>query len=213
MKTFDFSKQIIDQIIDELDNAKEYIKIAVFQIHNTELFAKLNEKLTQGVKVELFTLPYNSIHDRVRDEVVTNIETLKKNGAKLYFCKWNVGDPKRTTTAVGVWYSFHGKFIVTDQSAISLSANLTQQAELDAILVYKQESEKIREFDDRFERLKELFVLDNQGYEGNIRQKILDSGDPGADEVFSLPRTIQPGIHDRTWIRNTHRSFALKTQT
>lgn len=201
MRIFEFNKQIIEQVIKELAHAKEYIKIAVFQIHNRELFAKLNEKLSQGVRVELFTLPYNSIHDSVRDEVIANFEALKKKGAEVFFCKWNVGDPERTTTAVGVWYSFHGKFIVTDQSAISLSANLTQQAELDAMLLYRQEPEKIKEFNNRFEELKELFVVDNHGYEGNIRQRILDSENPKAAGVFFLPKVIPSGVHDRTWIQ------------
>ena len=78
---------------------------------------------------------------------------MEKNGAKLYFCKWNVGDPERTSTAVGRWYSFHGKFIVTDKSAIALSANFTQSPEIDGLLIYRDEPEKINEFNEKFDEL------------------------------------------------------------
>ena len=60
------------------------------------------------------------------------VEALKAEGALLYFDKWNVGSPERTTTATNRWYSFHGKFIVTDNCAIVLSANFLITPELDS---------------------------------------------------------------------------------
>ena len=148
----------------------------------------------------MFTLPYDSINEDIRESVTVELEKLQTKGAQVFFCQWNIGDPERTTTAVNVWYSFHGKFIVTDQSAIGLSANLTQQAELDAILVYRNELSKIQEFNTKFDELKEMFVVDDQGYKGTIRRKILETGNLRASEVFSKPRSIQDGKHDRTWI-------------
>jgi len=59
-------------------------------------------------------------NDSVSTDVITRFENLSNLGAQLHFCKWNVGDPKRTSTVIRRWYSFHGKFIVTDKSAIVL---------------------------------------------------------------------------------------------
>jgi PLD-like domain len=118
LKTFDFSTNIVREVIDELKEASEFIRIAIFQIHNKEVYQTLNQKLAAGVSVEIFTLPFDSINRDVRDDVVQDLEKLQGNGAKLHLCKWNVGDPEWTTTALGHWYSFHGKFIVTDKCAI-----------------------------------------------------------------------------------------------
>jgi hypothetical protein len=56
---------LMEQVTEELDCAREYIDIAVFQIHDGEIFAEFSEKLREGIRVELFTLPYDSIHDGV----------------------------------------------------------------------------------------------------------------------------------------------------
>jgi len=145
MKTFEFSPTVITKIISELQDAEEYIRIAVFQIHNREVFNVLNDKLNEGVRVEIITLPYDSINEDIQAEVIDLLQNIEGNGAKLYFCKWNVGDPERTNTAVGRWYSFHGKFIVTDKSAVSLSANFTQSQELDAVIVFKNEIAEVED--------------------------------------------------------------------
>lgn len=200
MIKFDLSNLIIEQVIREIGRATRFIRIAVFQIHNDRIIDKLIEKVNGGVSVEVFTLPYDSINDDVRQHVTEKLEALKDSGAILYFCKWNVGDPERTTTAVGRWYSYHGKFMVTDKAAVSLSANLTNSPELDAILIFDNEQNKIQEFNDKFEHLKELFINANNGYDGSIRQKILDTNNPRANEVFEVPRGISAGVHGRNWI-------------
>ena len=146
MISFDFNTNIIEQVINELTEAKSFIKIAIFQIHHQEIFNTLLQKLNGGVSVEIFTLPYDSINDEIKEIVTERFERLNTAGAVLNFCKWNVGDPERTTTAVGRWYSYHGKFLVTDRCAISLSANFTESQELDAILLYKDEQEKINDY-------------------------------------------------------------------
>ena len=66
------------------------------------------------MRVEIFTLPYDSIYEDNAEQVINNFEKLIQSGAKVYFCKWNIGDPGRTYTAVGRWYSFHGKFLLTE---------------------------------------------------------------------------------------------------
>jgi PLD-like domain len=108
MKIFEFSNKVVENILQELRRASKYIRIAVFQIHDEDVFALLTEKLKQGVRVEIITLPYDSINLDVQSNVTALFEKLKSNGARLHFCRWNVGDPERTSTAIGRWYSFHG---------------------------------------------------------------------------------------------------------
>ena len=163
---FNFDDTALDRIAAEVADAKKFIKIAVFQIHNDEIIDALNTALSRKVNIEIITLPYDSIHPEVREGVEQKLRRLEKNGAILHFCKWGVGDPARTTTAVGRWYSFHGKFIVTDKCAIAISANLTNKKELDAVLVYT-EKDKIKAFIAKFETLKTLFI-GTRGKEASI---------------------------------------------
>ncbi len=200
MKTFEFSTNVIAKIINELRDAEEYIRIAVFQIHNEEVFKVLNNKLNEGVRVEIMTLPYDSINEDIQAEVTSRFQTIERNGAKLYFCKWNVGDLERTNTAVGRWYSFHGKFIVTDKSAIALSANFTNAKELDAAIIFKNETDKIEEYNRKFDELIDLFIDEKHGYNGTIRQKIADLEDNSS--LFELPRVIETETHRKHWIRH-----------
>lgn len=202
MYYFDFSLHVIEKIIEELIQANKYIRIAIFQLHNQKIFNVLNKKLKDGVTVEVFTLPYDSINKNIKERVVEQFEKLINNGAKIYFCAWNVGDPGRTSTAVGRWYSFHGKFIVTEKSAISLSANFTDQDELDAILIYRDEPEIIRNFNSKFDDLIELFISPSSGYEGNIRDLILDSSYTESASLFETPDVIESNIHDDHWIQD-----------
>ncbi len=202
MKIFEFSTDVINKIVSELNDAEEFIRIAVFQIHNKEIFNILNKKLNDGVRVEIVTLPYDSINEDIQVEVTNLFQNIERNGAKLYFCKWNVGDPERTTTAIGRWYSFHGKFIVTDKSSIALSANFTQTQELDAVIIFKNEPNKIEEYNKKFDELIDLFVSENSGYNGTIRQNIIDTNLENILSVFELPRVIETETHRKHWIRH-----------
>jgi phosphatidylserine/phosphatidylglycerophosphate/cardiolipin synthase-like enzyme len=191
---------VIDKVTEELLEAEEFIRIAIFQLHNKQIFDVLNEKLREGVSVKIFTLPEDSINADVREEVSERFNELQDNGAEVFSCKWNVGDPGRTTTAVGRWYSFHGKFIVTDKSAISLSANFTNSPELDALLIFKDEEDKIEEFKNKFDELLDLFINENSGYNGTIREKITDCELPDISSVFELPDVIETETHINHWI-------------
>ncbi|MDH5186709.1 MAG: phospholipase D-like domain-containing protein [candidate division WOR-3 bacterium] len=202
MKTFELSVDVIPKIAKEIKKAEKFIRIAIFQLHNENIFSVLNDKLQEDVTIEIFTLPYDSINEDVKDEVTARFESLKRKGAKLYFCRWNVGDPERTTTAVGRWYSFHGKFLVTDKSAIALSANFIQTKELDAILIYRNESNKIADYNKKFNELINLFITENKGYEGTVRQRIIETGIKNVRELFQLPRVIESNIHKNHWIRH-----------
>jgi len=197
---FVFNFDVIPNVISEIDKAEKYIKIAIFQIHKKELFQKLEEKLDKGLRVELLTLPYDSINEDGRGEVISNFEKIIKKGAIVYFCKWNVGDPGRTTTAVGRWYSFHGKFIVTDKCAIALSANFLDEPELETALFLKDEN-KIDEFNHVFEKLLELFVIRKNEHDGNIREKIIEIEENNSPKLFELPDNVD-SKHVNNWIQH-----------
>lgn len=192
---FEFSLDVINRVIKEVERAEKYVKIAVFQIHNKVIYESLQQAITKKVAVEIFTLPYDSINEDVREKVKQRIEKIRSNGAKVYFSKWGIGDPERTTTAVGRWYSFHGKFLVTDKVAIALSANLTEEPELDAILVYRGQ-EKIKEFNEKFETLLTLF------WKGSIKNLVEGAKYDDKETLFLAPRTItEPEVRSH-WIRD-----------
>jgi len=201
LKNFEFSNTVLTSALDELNEAEEFIKIAVFQIHLDSLFDLLENKIREGVNVEILTLPHDSINEALRDEVILRLNTLKEAGATINFCKWNVGDPERTTTAIGKWYSFHGKFIITEKCAIVLSANFTRINELDACLIIKNEQNVITNFNQKYDELLALFVTENNGQDGNIRQQITNTNLPNVDSVFDLPRVIQTTTHSNNWIK------------
>lgn len=196
---FEFSKNIIEIIKNELKKAEKFIKIAIFQIHRKDIFDLLNDKLKEGIDIEIFTLPYDSIHNN-QEEIIKRFNELKKNKAKLHFCKWNVGDPSRTTTAVGKWYSFHGKFIVTDKSAISMTSNFTETSEIDAILIFRDDKDKISFYCEKFYNLKKNFIIPNSGYDGEIRQSIINTEIEGVQDVFRLPKNIDANLFKKHWI-------------
>ncbi len=202
MSTFDFSLDALDKVLEELKSARLYIRLAMFQIHSADIFDALVQKREEGLAVEVFTLPYDSINAEIRDQVVQQFDRLQKNGVKIYHCAWNVGDPERTTTAVGRWYSFHGKFIVTDESAIALSANFTMSRELDAVIIFKNERNKIVEFNKKFDELLDYFITPYADSHGSIRKKILDTRMSDINAVFQLPRIIESTTHKQHWIRH-----------
>ncbi len=200
MKYFKFSMDVIPCVIRELTEAEKYIRIAIFQLHHQDVFDLLKEKCKQGVKVEILTLPYDSINEDIQRRVTDQFNELENLGAIIHFCKWNVGNPERTTTAVGRWYSFHGKFIVTDTASISLSANFTDHCELDAALIFKEDKEKEINFNQKFDELLDLFVRPCGEYSGKIRLHVENSGYLNPQSLFQLPRNIRRGIHENHWI-------------
>ncbi len=192
---FIFSLEVINRIVIEIKEAKEYVKIAVFQIHNESVFEALEDVLNKGIRVEILTLPYDSIHEDIREKIKARFENIEKKHAKIYFSRWGIGDPERTTTAIGRWYSFHGKFIVTDNVAISISANLTEEQELDAMLIYKEKM-KILEFNDVFDNLLKLFG------NGGIKELVKKTQYNDTDSLFRAPRTITEEDVKEHWIRD-----------
>ena len=209
MKLFDFSDQIIETVMKELESAEEYIKVAVFQIHNEEFLDLLGRKAASGIKVEILTLPYDSIHENHNERVVSKFEEIKDLGVSLHFCAWNIGDPERTSTAIGRWYSYHGKFIVTDKCAIGLSANFTTEPELDALIIYRNEYKIIEQFNSKFRELLELFVKEKDGYDGTLREIIL-AEHHGKKTLFNLPEVIETDTHKDHWVAHYPSSMCPK---
>lgn len=195
---FSFDKKAINRVVEGLDAAEEYIKIAVFQLHREDIFNVLMEKVSAGVDVEIITLPYDSINEAFAADVEKRFENLRKEGAKIHFLRWNVGDPNRTSTAVGRWYAYHGKFIVTEKIAIILSANLIESTELDAVLTIV-DTNKIEEFKRKFEKIYKRFIY-NKG--GTLRREIQDAVGVNAKDLLSLPAVIESDTHKDFWIRH-----------
>lgn len=200
MLKFEFSNSVVRNILPVLRNASRYIRIALFQIHNEEIFDLLIEKLKEAIMVEIITLPYDSINPDVQTKVTVHFEKLKSNGATIHFCKWNVGDPERTSTAIGRWYSFHGKFIITDKAAVSLSANFTSKNELDCSLILS-DAKMISHYNSKFNELLDLFVIEINGYSGTIRNRVLTAA-PGEMHLFTLPKIIDTKTHKNHWIHH-----------
>lgn len=196
---FDFSTDVIPLIIKEMASAEKYVRIAMFQIHLEDVFNTLSKLLANKVKVEILTLPYDSINDDVKSQTVRRFNELANNGAIIHFDKWNVGDPRETRTAFGRWYSFHGKFIVTEKSAIVLSANFTHANELDVALIFRENKVRIDEFNQKFDELLNLFVSKENEFDGSIRRRVLEAAPTIGDNLFQLPKGVDP-VHTEHWI-------------
>jgi len=206
MADFQFSRTIVSGITEEIRQAKEFVKIAIFQLHNDSIFDELVQRLSESVNVHIITLPYDSINEDVRQRVETRFGELIEAGARVDLIKWNVGDPQRTTTAVGRWYAFHGKFMVTDRAAIALSANLMDQNELDAMVKFEDES-SIALFLSQFNYLIDTFIArDGRA----LRDMVNEEAGPN-HELFELPPVIQNQIHTGFWITDYPASLCAET--
>ena len=84
--------------------------------------------MKQGVRVEIITLPYDSLNSDVRIKVTALFENLISGlRTDSISVSGMLATPKEHPLQPGRWYSFHGKFIVTDKAAISLSGKFHQQ--------------------------------------------------------------------------------------
>ena len=174
MEKFEFGTNIIDKVLNELDKARKYIKIVVFQIHNEDIINKLIEKAKKGISVEIITLPYESIYDNTQnaqEHIIGKLNELENAGANIYICNWNLGDTSHTKTVPGPWHNLHLKFIVTDKMAMALSANLISNEDIDAMFI-RNDRRDTEEFNKKFESIKSDYI-DNNVID-KIKEKITD---------------------------------------
>jgi len=80
-----------------------------------------------------------------------------------------------------------------------LSANFTQGEELDAAIIFSDNESKIKEFNNQFDRLLQLFVIKENSFEGQIRKKVLDIVPVNGERLFELPEKVD-AIHKDHWI-------------
>ena len=74
MIRFEYSTKIVDNVLSELERAEKYIRIAMFQIHRDDVFELLERKLEQGVEIEVFTLPHESVKPKIFESVRKNFD-------------------------------------------------------------------------------------------------------------------------------------------
>lgn len=176
---FELGENAIKLVITEIKRAEKYIKIVVFQMQNLELIDALIEKVKQKIKVEIITLPFTSIYQAdIEEEVNKKFLEFSELGGKLHIYDWNIGTTEHTKTVAGPWYGLHAKFILTEKAAIILSANLTNEPEIDAVIINK-DNKMIEKFNESFEGIKENYIEDkiiNKIKENYNSNKIIDKG-------------------------------------
>ena len=185
---FEYNTSVVDKVIEELQNAEEYIRIAMFQIHRSDVFELLEKKLKEGVKIEVFTLPPETVKKKIEKIVRKNFENIDKLGAKIYYCWWNVGSPQRTSTNIyfpDAWFSFHGKFIVTEKSAIALSANFLDEEQLDGLLIFEKNDKQIQLYNKKFD-----WLIENFSDPSNKIRKLIENSKKYPQE--KIPLLLQP---------------------
>jgi phosphatidylserine/phosphatidylglycerophosphate/cardiolipin synthase-like enzyme len=175
MKKFEFlsNKEIIKKIINEAD---KFISIVSFQFTADSFIRNLLLDKSRKVELSIITLPSDSYKDTAERKKIDNLyKDLEKNRAKVHQCMWEVGDPSLTATSLSgeqlegggnKWYSMHGKFIVTDKNVLIMSSNFTDAEEIEVYLMIS-DSSIIKQFKEKFDQLKTLFIEKNK-YPGKI---------------------------------------------
>ena len=175
MKEFRFSsnKEAIRKVVGEAD---EFISAVSFQFTDGSFIRDLLWDKSRKVDLSIITLPSDSYRDTAeRNEIDKLYRDLEQNGAKVYQCVWEVGDPSLTATSLSgeqlegggnKWYSMHGKFIVTEKSALVMSSNFTEAEEIEVYLTIS-DSYVVKKFKEKFDQLKALFI-DKNKYPGKI---------------------------------------------
>lgn len=183
---FEFGEDVLEKVIDEIKGAEKYIKIVVFQMQNLKMIDSLIDKVKKKINVEVITLPFTSIYgEEIEKEVNKKFKEFNKLGGKLYTYDWNIGTTEHTKTVSGPWYGLHAKFIVTDKAAIILSANLTNEPEIDALIV-NHSIDMIKEFNKKFEIIKENYIDDKiikRIEEKEVKKEVLT-------EIFTPPKHL-----------------------
>lgn len=100
MKEFRFSsnKEAIRKVVGEAD---EFISAVSFQFTDGSFIRDLLWDKSRKVDLSIITLPSDSYRDTAeRNEIDKLYQDLEQNGAKVYQCVWEVGDPSLTATSL-----------------------------------------------------------------------------------------------------------------
>jgi len=204
-EVFEFGEGVLSKIIAEIEKAESYVRIVVFQMQNFKLIDALIKKVKNKVKVEVITLPFTSIYGKeIEKEVNEKFQEFSKFGGKLYTYDWNIGTTEHTKSVSGPWYGLHAKFIVTDKAAIILSANLTNESEVDASIINSNKN-MIKEFNLRFEEVKEDYI----GDEITKKIKLHEKDKNHLSEIFTVPKHLKK---DQKSILHYPMSMCKKTE-
>lgn len=145
-----------------IESASQFLWIVAFQLSDDHILHALIEKQRQGVDVRILTLPIDSFGDSALRE---HLSQRHQQLHGIQYCRWEVGDPSLTSSSrSGVqrggggdkWYSLHGKFIVSDKSALALSANLDGSNDWEVFFNSELPS-SIQNFKNKYEELVERF--------------------------------------------------------
>ncbi|MHA1253713.1 MAG: phospholipase D-like domain-containing protein, partial [Candidatus Helarchaeota archaeon] len=121
----------------------------------------------EKVEIEIITLPADSYRKvKERGEIIEEYSNLKNSGIKIFENIWEIGDPTLSTTSMSgeisegggdKWYSLHGKLLITEKTALIMSANFTKEKLYEVYLKYNT-VKIIDEFQIKFQELKKLFI-------------------------------------------------------
>lgn len=133
-------------ILENLNQAKHSVNIAVAWLTDSKLFNKLIELQREGINVQLIITKH-----QFNDESINNYSLVKENGGVFI----EIG---------GDYNTMHHKFCIIDHKILLQgSFNWTRKANEsnnETLLVIKEDIQSINEFTEEFERLKRLAGFD-----------------------------------------------------
>ena len=204
-------------LLETLNESKKFVKILTFQLTSPQIAQILSDLAEKGVQVEVMTLPPDSYKKEDERERISRLYTdMRGKGVNLLLCDWEVGDPSLTATSLSgslaegggaKWYSLHGKFVVTEQCALTCSVNLTDEVQLEVFLKLRNE-EAIDNFSNKFGQMRELFI-EPSSTNPNIEGLIYDQLDPTSRELVNqglksgrkLVKDYRPNLSPKTSLK------------
>jgi hypothetical protein len=194
---------LLKGIIEEAD---KYVYLASFLFYEEELANLLIEKSKAGAHVEILTTPPEAAGTGELKTWSTAVqEKLRSAGVLVIPCRWEVGQPQRTTSTFAggrqpTWFALHMKFLVTDKHAAVMSADLTrdfqQRKHWDSFVVYDEPS-RIVALRDEYENIKTFYA----DVEHHVSKDYIDATVESRRLLRGYPlRTIEPSFADGFYI-------------
>jgi phosphatidylserine/phosphatidylglycerophosphate/cardiolipin synthase-like enzyme len=159
--------QNAQQIKDFVASSEKFLKIVTFRFDSREFADILIEKAKRGVAIEVVTTPPDNVaKGELRPVVEAMYKELERNGAKLYSCHWEAGEPRLTTTSMsgkqsaGIgdkWYSLHLQIFINEKHALVTSKPLTSESTLD-VFYLSSDPDFVDNALRKFDRIQQLFL-------------------------------------------------------